>query len=59
MVALECLNEDEIGREPDGAAPVGVSSEHVGCRLAGCVLHLMGVAGVLEDEGFFVVGFGK
>ncbi len=55
IIAFKSLDENEIGREPDRAAPVRVSAEHVGGGLAGCVFHLVGLAGVLEDEGLVQV----
>ncbi len=46
VVAFEGFDDEEVGREPDGAAPVGVAAEHVGVGFAGGVGDLVALAAV-------------
>src|SRR5262249_14867195 len=55
VVALERLHQEEVEREPDRAAPVGVAAEQAGPRLRGCVLHAMFGAADAEDVGVLLV----
>ncbi len=59
MVPLQRLDQDEIRREPDRAAPVRVPAEHVGGRLTRRVFHLVGGAAVREHERMILMCLGK
>lgn len=54
---MEGFDDEVVYGEPDGAAPVGVASEHGGGGFAGGVGDFVAFFAVFEDEGFFFVGF--
>src|SRR5690349_16121079 len=43
VILMECLNQQVVDGEPDGTAPVGIATKQAAPRVAGLVLHCVGI----------------
>lgn len=59
VVALQRLDEDEVGGEPDGPAPVGITAKHFGAGFARSVFHAISLSLGVEGEGGFSMGLAE
>lgn len=59
VVALESLDEDEVGWEPNRSAPIRVATKHFGGRFTRGVLHAVSLPVRFKVEGFLAMSLAE